>query len=194
MIRGIIFDCFGVLVGQGFWRTYQAAGGDPVRDGEFLKDTLQQTNSGMISSEAFSQKIAARLGIGVDAWTAVVRGIEVPNQPLFDYIRSDLQPHYKLGFLCNANIGVVERRIPADLLGIFDDRIISAEVGLLKPDPRIYRLASQRLGLPCTELVFCDDKPVYTAAAAALGMQTIVYTDFASFRRELEALTANADS
>ncbi len=195
MIKGIIFDCFGVLLGRGFWNTYQAAGGDAVGDGEFLTATLQATNRGAITPAEFHRRMINRLGITMDEWTAVMSRVEVPNQQLFDYIRDQLKPRYKIGFLCNANIGVVEQRLPVELLNLFDDRIISAEVGLMKPDPRIYQLASERLGLAPKELVFCDDKPIYTEAAAKLGIKPITYIDFDSFRQQVESiLAANTNS
>ncbi len=126
----------------------------------------------------------------MDEWTAVMSRVEVPNQQLFDYIRKNLKPRYKIGFLCNANVGVVEQRLSPELLSLFDDRIISAEVGLMKPDPRIYELASKRLGLKPEQLIFCDDKLMYTEAAAKLGMKPITYIDFDSFKRELESMLA----
>ncbi len=190
MIKGIVFDCFGVLLGRGFWNTYRAAGGDTDRDGPFLTATLHATNCGAITPQEFHEKIIDRLGITMEQWTAVIESIEVPNQQLFDYIRTNLKPRYKIGFLCNANVGVVEQRLSPEYLDLFDDRIISAEVGLMKPDPRIYRLASERLGLKPEEIVFSDDKPMYTEAAARLGIKPITYIDFDSFKRELGSILA----
>ena len=58
-----------------------------------------------------------------------------------------------------------------------DLAIYSAEVKLLKPDPRIYQLALAQLKLPAEACVFVDDKLVNVQAAQALGMQGVWYRD-----------------
>jgi epoxide hydrolase-like predicted phosphatase len=56
---------------------------------------------------------------------------------------------------------------------LFDVLVISGEVGLRKPDPAIYALAAQRLGVPAGECVFVDDLDVNVRAAEAAGMHGI---------------------
>jgi len=89
-----------------------------------------------------------------------------------------LREHYCLGLLSNANDDLrqmlIERWQIADL---FDDMIISAEVGLLKPDRRIYELAIQRLGVQAGEALFIDDMPVNVEGAQIAGLQAIQYID-----------------
>ena len=53
--------------------------------------------------------------------------------------------------------------------GFFEAYAISAELGCHKPDPRMYRHASDALGLPPGDCLFLDDDPSYVAAAIALG-------------------------
>lgn len=48
MIKAIIFDCFGVLVGTGLWNVYQQAGGDLAADREFIEDLVRQDASGLL--------------------------------------------------------------------------------------------------------------------------------------------------
>ncbi|WP_380284611.1 HAD-IA family hydrolase [Kitasatospora purpeofusca] len=59
---------------------------------------------------------------------------------------------------------------------LFDVRVISGEVGLAKPDPDIYRLTLERLGLPGEACVFVDDRAVNLGPAEALGI-TAVHAD-----------------
>jgi epoxide hydrolase-like predicted phosphatase len=58
----------------------------------------------------------------------------------------------------------------------FDDLVISAEVGLLKPDPAIYRLALERLNVEANRAVFVDDFTQNIAAAADIGMHAVHFT------------------
>jgi epoxide hydrolase-like predicted phosphatase len=56
---------------------------------------------------------------------------------------------------------------------LFDGWVISGEVGLRKPDPAIYELAAERIGLAPEELVFVDDLPGNLKPARAMGMATV---------------------
>jgi putative hydrolase of the HAD superfamily len=67
----------------------------------------------------------------------------------------------------------------------FDDLFISAELGLAKPDPKIYRLALDRLGIPPTRAVFVDDFIENVRAAAALGLRAI---QFLSSKQAMQAV------
>jgi epoxide hydrolase-like predicted phosphatase len=71
---------------------------------------------------------------------------------------------------------------------MFDVVVISGEVGLRKPEPEIFALTVERLGLPAQECVFVDDLPHNVEAAAALGFVGVRHTDYASTSAELEAL------
>lgn len=66
---------------------------------------------------------------------------------------------------------------------IFDTLVISGEVGLRKPDPAIFRLAADRLGLDVEACVFVDDLDRNVNAAAELGMHGVLYR-----HSELEAV------
>jgi len=110
------------------------------------------------------------------------------DSSLVDYIRS-LRQHYKTGLLSNAWDGlrqVLETRF--DLTGAFDVIVISAEVGMAKPDSRIYQLTSQRLGVAAQEAVFIDDVPKNVEAARAMDMHAIQFQDPVQARAELEQI------
>ena len=53
----------------------------------------------------------------------------------------------------------------------FDAMVVSWEVGLLKPDPAIYHLTLQRLGVAAADALFVDDRPTNVAGAEAAGLQ-----------------------
>lgn len=56
-----------------------------------------------------------------------------------------------------------------------DDWIISGDVGLRKPDPRIYSLTINRLGVAPGRILFVDDRPANIYAALAAGMQGVIF-------------------
>jgi putative hydrolase of the HAD superfamily len=61
--------------------------------------------------------------------------------------------------------------------GLFDAVVISGEVGMRKPEERIFRHAAGLLGLTPEECVFIDDLKVNVVAAEALGMSAVLHTD-----------------
>lgn len=76
---------------------------------------------------------------------------------------------------------------------MFDAVVISGEVGMRKPEPAIFDLALDRIGLPASECVFVDDVPHNIAAAAEAGLVGIVHRTFEETAGELGALFPGAD-
>lgn len=71
---------------------------------------------------------------------------------------------------------------------MFDVVVISGEVGLRKPEPEIYHLTLDRLGLPASQCVFVDDLPHNVAAAVDLGFVGIRHQAYGPTALELEAI------
>ena len=87
-----------------------------------------------------------------------------------------LRPDYKLSILSNADLSL-RGRLEGEM-GIhrlFDDIVCSAEVGMAKPDPAVFRLASERLGIGPEHCVFVDDWDQNVEAARGIGMQAVLY-------------------
>lgn len=113
-----------------------------------------------------------------------------PNPELTAYFTS-LRPRYKTALLSNSFVGAREREQAARGFEDMADLIIySHEVGLAKPDPRIYALTCERLGVQPAEMIFLDDSPGHIAAARAFGIHGIVFHDNAQAIGEIEALLA----
>lgn len=185
MIRGIIFDCFGVLVGKGFGDVYAAAGGDPVKDNAFIDSMIIKGNSGAISDAVFEAVMAEKLGLSPAAFHAIALQEEQPNQPLFDYIRTELKPHYKIGLLSNAGTGVIENRISEKDRALFDAIVVSAEIGYQKPEKEAFQITVDRLGLKFDEAIFIDDLAIFTEPAARLGLHAIQYKSLLQLKADL---------
>lgn len=76
----------------------------------------------------------------------------------------------------------------ARLQTAFDAVVISGEVGLRKPDPAIFRLVLDRLAVTAERCIFVDDEPAHLAAAAALGMVTVLHHGSETTIQQLERL------
>ena len=109
-----------------------------------------------------------------------------PNPELVAYFRV-LRSRYRTVLLSNSFDGAREREEDRyHFAELVDFIIYSHEVGLAKPDPRIYTLTSQRLGVQPHEIVFLDDAERNIAAAAAYGFHTVLYHNTAQAIAEID--------
>jgi epoxide hydrolase-like predicted phosphatase len=112
-----------------------------------------------------------------------------PNERMIEHLRSLKERRgLRLAMLTN-NVREWESRwrsmLPVDEL--FEIVVDSAFVGLRKPDPAIYELTLERLGLPAEACAFVDDLEVNCDAARALGMTAVRFQDTDQAIAELEA-------
>jgi HAD superfamily hydrolase (TIGR01509 family) len=68
-------------------------------------------------------------------------------------------------------------------LGHFRDILVSGDVGIKKPDRRIFRLMLQRIGVEPAAVVFIDDVVGNVESARALGIEAVHYTSPAALRK-----------
>jgi 2-haloacid dehalogenase len=81
----------------------------------------------------------------------------------------------KLGLLSNANRGYSERFRARGVTDLFDDVVVSGDVGLAKPDPAVFRLAAERLGVAPAACLMIDDLAQHLRGAATTGMRTHLF-------------------
>jgi putative hydrolase of the HAD superfamily len=93
---------------------------------------------------------------------------------------------YCLSNMQHASIAHLERA--HDYWDVFSGAVISSRVGLIKPEPAIYRHLLDSFGLRGADTVFVDDTPVNLPPAQALGIRTIRFEDAAQCEAELRAL------
>jgi HAD superfamily hydrolase (TIGR01509 family) len=101
-------------------------------------------------------------------------------------IARSLGREYSLGLLSNATASLADMLVGRFALGgLFEVVVISALVGLRKPDPAIYYLAAERAGVPPAACLFIDDKERNTVAAASVGMATVTFRSAEQLTQEL---------
>jgi len=114
-------------------------------------------------------------------------GGDVIDLTILDLLRS-IKHKYKVGLISNAWSGLrsyIEREKFADA---FHHMIISAEVGVTKPDAKIYQIALEQLQVNAKEAVFVDDVLENIEACEKLGMRGIQFKDPESTLKQLKAL------
>jgi HAD superfamily hydrolase (TIGR01509 family) len=105
-----------------------------------------------------------------DKW----RDAQSPIAANLDLVRR-LRPLYKLSVLSNADQTLRDRLLRLELHALFDDVVVSAEVGMAKPEPAIFVLAAERLGVPPAACAFVDDWEPNVEAARAVGMRAVLH-------------------
>jgi epoxide hydrolase-like predicted phosphatase len=110
------------------------------------------------------------------------------NTELIEYARG-LRPRYRTGILSNSFVGAREREQAAyGFEDLVDEIIYSHEVGMSKPDPRIYTLACERLGVRPEETVLLDDAERCVTGAREAGLHAIRFQDNAQAITDLDKL------
>jgi HAD superfamily hydrolase (TIGR01509 family) len=111
-----------------------------------------------------------------------------PNEELIAYFRA-LRPRYRTAILTNSFVGAREHEEERyGFTSMVDVAIYSHEEGVRKPDPRIYAIASERVGFPPAEIVFLDDRPENIDGARACGFQAILFSSTSQAIADIEAL------
>jgi putative hydrolase of the HAD superfamily len=154
----------GTLGGEGYWESV-------ARD---LSRQLDATSmSGLIDADN-------------SLWTQ-------PNMPMIEWAASLQRTGIKTGILSNIGDAMeigIRARFP--WLAEFTHHTFSHRLGIAKPDPAIYRHATEGLHVPADEILFIDDKEENILAAQAAGMVAIQYTIHDSFVQALQRLGLGA--
>jgi putative hydrolase of the HAD superfamily len=138
-----------------------------VTDGEFERDF-----GGMLEVEP--EGLIGRLFAGLG-----------PDEEMIAAVEAARRAGVPTGLISNSwGTGIYERAP----MQIFDATVISGDVGLHKPEPEIYRLGAERIGVPVEACVFVDDLRENVAGAEAVGMTAILHRGADRTIPELERL------
>lgn len=189
MIKAIIFDCFGVLLGNAY-KTHlmEVEQVDPARAQE-IRAINHASDMGILTREETAEHISALFGMDADEFLEEQNQVEIPNAQLLEYIAT-LKPDYKIGLL--SNISSRERLsirfTDGQLESHFDTIVASGDEGFVKPQPEVYQIAATRLGVLPSECVFIDDIIEFCDGARAVGMQAIQFQTTQQCITDLNAL------
>jgi HAD superfamily hydrolase (TIGR01509 family) len=153
----------------------------------FEGDSARRASLGEISAQQHWEAVAGRLGRPLAEAPALREeffGGDALDRELLEFVRT-LRPDRRTGLISNAWADTRDYIVHNRFDDAFDLLVISAEVGLLKPDPRIYELALRGAGAPPAAALLVDDMPANVEGAMAAGMSAILFKDTDQLRREL---------
>ncbi|NPV25104.1 HAD-IA family hydrolase [Bradyrhizobium aeschynomenes] len=206
MVEAVIFDFGGVMTTSPFeaFARFEQERGYPV-------DIIRNTNAANHLENAWAK--FERAEIDLDTFdrlfaeeSLALAGAAVSGREVLPLLAGDLRPDMvealrRIKSECKT--GCITNNLPANAIGsqggrsfyvaevmaLFDHVIESAKIGLRKPDPRIYRMMTDALGVNPADCVYLDDLGVNLKPARELGMTTIKVVSASQAITELEAAT-----
>jgi putative hydrolase of the HAD superfamily len=182
-IRAVFFDLGGVIV-----RTEYQAPRERLAERlnttyedlykiVFESDTGHKASLGSITVDEHWVAVARRLGRPASE-TQTIRteyfAGDVIDRTLLDFIRS-IRPQRKTGVISNAWPDMRSYLVENKFDDAFDALVLSSEVGITKPDPKIYYIALDKFKIKPEEAVFVDDMPANVEAARTLGLHGVLF-------------------
>jgi 2-haloacid dehalogenase len=131
---------------------------------------------------------AELIGRWREGWPEMLRGEISGTVEILEELASRGRRLYALTNFSHETWPVARARF--DFLERFEHVVVSGEVGLVKPDPRIYRLAIERCRLQPARTVFVDDVPANVEGARAEGLLAVHFTTPERLRADLVKLGA----
>lgn len=196
MIKAVVFDLGGVLVRTEDREPREALAKRLGMSYEALSQLVFQSESarlatlGKITADQHWEQVRSRLNLAADDFSFVIKmfwGGDRLDIGLVDLIRS-LRSKYTTALLSNAWDDLREAiNHQWKIADAFDELLISSEVGLAKPDERIYRVLLERLGVEAHEIVFVDDFIENIESARSVGLQAIHFQEAKAARDALLA-------
>jgi putative hydrolase of the HAD superfamily len=182
--RGLLVDFGGVLTTNvfGSFKAFCRREGLPE---DTIKETFRERGEGLallrrlergeIDSDEFERRFAPVIGVD-DSDGLVGRLFQDmgPDDAMLDAVRAVRRAGIPTGLISNS-WGAGLPYDPALLDELFDEVVISGDVGMHKPEPEIFELAAARIGVPAPRCVFVDDLRENCAGAEAVGMTAILH-------------------
>lgn len=205
MVEAVIWDFGGVITSSPFeaFARFESERGLPA-------DIIRRTNASNHWENAWARFERAEVDIEtfdrLFAEESLALGAEVRGKDVLPLLSGDLRPEMVDALRVvksRFKTGCITNNLPANAMGsrggrslyvaevmaLFDHIIESAKIGLRKPDPRIYRMMIEALGVDPRACVYLDDLGVNLKPARDMGMTTIKVVNAPQAIAELEAAT-----
>jgi putative hydrolase of the HAD superfamily len=192
--KALIVDFGGVLTSD-IWSSFaefcEQRGLDPdaakqlFRENPEALEALRGLEKGELDAPDFERRFGELLGTEPDGLIeGLFAGLQ-PAEPMVEAVRLVREAGIPTGLVSNS---WVMDHYTDEIRILFDAVVISAEVGLHKPEPEIYLLAAERLGVDASDCVFVDDLRENCAGAEAVGMTAILHRDVGQTLARIEEL------
>jgi 2-haloacid dehalogenase len=195
-ITNVVFDFGNVLLRYDPRLLYSTFFPDPAKRDWFIEEIVADAwNREMDRGRPFAEGIAERVALHPEweteirawdeRWHEMVPGLIDETVAIRDRLAARGVPLYAITNFSAEKYAAILDRYPT--LGDFLDTVVSAHEKLLKPDPAIYRVLTDRNGLDPASCLFIDDVPANVEGARAIGMRAIHFLSPEQLARDLAA-------
>jgi putative hydrolase of the HAD superfamily len=154
-------------------------------------ESWRQAQTGSITPDAYWADVGRQLNLTADDMTALAHEFYAGDQldsELVDYAHHLRERGYRVALLSNDSAALRDKLRAFQMDDLFNPLVISAEIGVMKPNARAFQIVLDRLQYPAARVVFVDDMPANIEGATAVGIHGIHYTTLPALQRALEPL------
>ena len=190
-IKAIIFDVGGTyLEGSFVNKAYKVLGINNVFSADKEVCFNSDFNKGVITGEECFRKF---FGVPIsdrqmkkvkDIWTSTW----VATSEMLELVKN-LKKYYKLAILSNSDSLSAKKFLNNGWYSYFDYLVLSHEIGILKPDERIYQIMLDKLNVDAKNCLFIDDQEEALKPARKIGMETILFKSTEQLKKEFDEMS-----
>lgn len=197
MKRAVIFDFGGVFMKttdhepRYRWDSHLKLTPGSVERVVHGSESWRLAQTGQITVEAYWSDVAQQLNLSSDNTRQLAHDFYSGDQldsELVVYAQQLRTDGYPVALLSNDSPALREKLQILGIANLFDPLIISAEIGVMKPNPQAYQSVLEKLGMPAEQTIFVDDMPANIAGAATLGIHALQYTTTNALKTALPPL------
>ena len=193
MYKAIIFDFFGVFCPDITMNWFQKTVPDYKEKLSDFQAICTRSDYGTLSKSEFYKEVAGLANVAVDEMVQGVEAEVVINIPLVRYVQELKQRGYKTACLSNGTHEWTLAVINDHGLGtLFDEIILSGDLGIVKPNHEIYFHTLDKLDVAASETLFVDDRKISVDAAEECDIHSLLFETTDTFTSDLETLLAAA--
>jgi epoxide hydrolase-like predicted phosphatase len=183
--QAIIFDFFDVIHSDPLKRWLSKYG---LTEQDGFEEVNRLVDLGRIKEQEFHEQLSAISGQPLMEVEEVFQDTQLTDKSLVGLIE-ELHKNYKTGLLSNASSEYLRLILKEqDLVRLFDEIVVSAEIGLAKPSADIFHYILEKMAIEPETTIFIDDNIRNIEAAKALGITGLVYSDKEKLLEELSGL------
>jgi putative hydrolase of the HAD superfamily len=195
-IRAVFFDLGGVILRTEYQAPRQQLAErlgleyDDLDRIVFDSQTGLQAATGAITSRQHWEAVMKRLKRPMEEMESIRAEFfagDIIDRDIVNFLRA-LRSTHKTGLISNNWSDLRDYLVREKIIDAFDHIIISAEVGVAKPEPGIFRIALEQAGVRPDEAVFVDDFYVNIEGCEKVGMKGIHFKDAQSAMQQLKGL------
>lgn len=182
MYKAILFDFFGVIQEDPFKKWLKTHG---LQDKGSIEEANNLVDLGNISEQEFYERLAQASGQTVEMVRISFRTIDQVDKDVVSLI-AGLHTVYKTGLLSNSSKEYLKPILKRqNLTNLFDEIVISAEIGMIKPRLEIFQYILSKMKVNANETIFIDDSQYNVELAKQYGVESILYTDLDNLKARL---------